>query len=439
VLGGASFALHETAAVLGHTTSPQLTSTWFSAAYWRMAAIAALLTLPFLFAAAVQALVRSDLALLARAALGYLPLAFLAVGVAAPITMLLLAASDQLAAVVGSAANNAGTHLLVRTTEAVTVASAFAKSPFLGFLVGLLVAAGALVLWVELLMREAAVYIVVLMLPVAFAAMVWPARRMWAVRALEVLVALILAKFAIVAVLALGAEALDHGGGGITAALSGLVLVLLGAFAPWALLRLLPLTELASGAAGSLRAQARPPVGARVGDDLQLTGPSADWARVLTARMSGQAGEVGGQERGEQGRDSALGEAERLDELDRVPVGTGAGVTHTDGPIDRWPEPAGSPAQAPSPGNPAGETVGQKGVRDEPPERSPGLDPMWQAPDLSWRTLTLGPEDGWPPPPLWEEPSRTDAEQQGRTEQADPPGEHHDPLPPAQDPEHGSL
>ena len=79
----------------GARPAPQLGSTWFSSTYWRMAGIAAVLTLPFLFAAAVQALIRSDLALLARAALGYLPLSLLAVSVAAPLTMLLLAASDR--------------------------------------------------------------------------------------------------------------------------------------------------------------------------------------------------------------------------------------------------------------------------------------------------------------------------------------------------------
>ena len=57
-------------------------------------------------------------------------------------------------------------------------------------------------------MREAAVYVIVLMLPLAFAAMVWPARRIWAIRAIELLVALILSKFAIVAVLSLGGAAL---------------------------------------------------------------------------------------------------------------------------------------------------------------------------------------------------------------------------------------
>ena len=70
VLGGAKFALHETAKVLGSTTRPQLPEHVVLArptGGWPRSP--ALLTLPFLFAAAVQAMMRSDLGLLARAAL----------------------------------------------------------------------------------------------------------------------------------------------------------------------------------------------------------------------------------------------------------------------------------------------------------------------------------------------------------------------------------
>ena len=118
-----------------------------------------------------------------------------------------------------------------------------------------------MVLWIELLMREAAVYVIVLMLPLAFAGMVWPARRVWAIRAVELLVALVMSKFAIVAVLSLGGAALASGtsvaGHSVTAALAGVVLLIMGAFTPWALLRLLPLAEVASSAAGSLARETR--------------------------------------------------------------------------------------------------------------------------------------------------------------------------------------
>ena len=55
VYSGAKFALQQTASVISSTTKPQLGSTWFSGFYWRMAGVSALLTLPFLFAAAIQA------------------------------------------------------------------------------------------------------------------------------------------------------------------------------------------------------------------------------------------------------------------------------------------------------------------------------------------------------------------------------------------------
>jgi hypothetical protein len=257
VSDGASFVLRETAAVLNQTTAPRLGSAWFSATYWKVAGIATVLTLPFLFAASVQALLRSDITLLLRSAFGYLPLAMLVVAIAAPVTMLLLSASDELAAAVSSAAGGQGANFFAQAVASLGAVGGASGSPFVAFLLGIFTVAGALFLWVELLMREAAVYVVVLMLPLAFAAFVWPARRIWAIRTIEVLAALILSKFAIVAVLSLGAAALSNSvHGGLPGLLAGIVLLILGAFTPWALLRLLPLAEVASSTAGALRGQA---------------------------------------------------------------------------------------------------------------------------------------------------------------------------------------
>ena len=296
VLGGAKFALRETAVVLGKTSSPQLASTWFSSTYWRVAGIAVLLTLPFLFAAAVQALLRSDLALLLRAAFGYLPLAMLAVSIAAPVTMLLLAASDQLSAVVSSATGNASSHFISLSVVSLGGLSD-AAGPFMAFFLCMFVVAGAVVLWIELLMREAAVYVIVLMLPLAFAGMVWPARRIWAIRAIELLVALVMSKFAIVAVLSLGGAALfsgtSAGGHSVTAAVAGAVLLVMGVFTPWALLRLLPLAEVASSAAGSLSREMRG--GSHQGADLagMVAHSAPDWAVAVTARLRNDASGTG--------------------------------------------------------------------------------------------------------------------------------------------------
>jgi hypothetical protein len=137
-------------------------------------------------------------------------------------------------------------------------------------------------LWLELLIRDAAVYIIVLMLPLFFAAMVWPARRIWAVRAVELLVALILSKFAIVAVLSLGGAALGHAlVPGIQSLFAGTALVLLAAFSPWAILRLLPLHELAGAAVGGLRpAMAQRPSAAE-----ERAHPAADRSEDLAAQL----------------------------------------------------------------------------------------------------------------------------------------------------------
>lgn len=272
VFGGASFALHETSTVISSTTRPQLQSTWFSAYYWRMAAIAALLTLPFLFAACIQAVMRSDMAMLVRSALLYLPLGILAVSIAAPVTVLLLSAADELSSLISSAAGGADASFLATASIKAAGLSVVSHSAFLFFFVALLTVAATVTLWVELLIRSAAVYVIVLMLPLFFAALVWPARRVWAVRAVELLIAVILSKFAIVAVLSLGGAALGHTlVAGWGAELQGATLILLAAFSPWALMRLLPLHELAAGLEGMrARAQAIPNSVSRVDDASEI-------------------------------------------------------------------------------------------------------------------------------------------------------------------------
>ena len=283
--------LHETATALGATTSPQLQSTWFSSTYWRMAAIATMLTLPFLFAATVQAALRSDVALLTRAALGYLPLAILSIAIAAPVTTLVLAASDELCSLISAAAANQSAHVLAYAGVLVAGLSAFGQSPFLAFLIAMFAIVAAFALWIELLLREAAVYVVVLMLPLAFAALAWPARRIWAVRAVEILAALILSKFAIVAVLSLGGAAIAASVGhhDVSGLMAGTVLIMLAALSPWALLRFVPLAEVAAGAAAALRGELRSHGGSANRAVGNATG-GEDWVARTIAWMSRQAG-----------------------------------------------------------------------------------------------------------------------------------------------------
>lgn len=457
VVTGAKYALSETVRLLGETTTPQLRTSWFSGTYWRIAGIAAVLTLPFLFAAATQALLRSDLALLARAALGYLPLAMLAVGIAAPLTMLLLAATDQLCAAV-SAAGGGGVQPDLSRLFAGAI---LAKAPFLVFLVGALTTAAAVVLWLELAIREAAVYVIVLMLPLAFAALVWPSRRVWAVRAIELLVALILAKFAIVAVLVLGGSALDRLGhfglSNLMAALGGTVLVLLAVFSPWAVVRLLPMSELAGATVGSLRGGLREELRSSMQTQAAGREKIAELAETITSHMRRQAddaelaGDRNADERNGDGRAArepstaeGLGGAASPDAEQRL----GTIVAGAEGGQ------AGDPTAAQSNGSTEAKTGatgpvagagsasaadGPSGDAEQRAERAPGLGPMFQAEDLSWRPLKLGLDGDWVTP-LWSPESEMDGAQGDQHEQASrPTGEDHDPLPPRQEPEGGSL
>ncbi|HWF52973.1 MAG TPA: hypothetical protein VG223_00025 [Solirubrobacteraceae bacterium] len=404
---GAAGALKEAATVIGRTTEPQLSSTWFSSTYWRVAGLAALLTLPFLFAAAVQALVRSEPLLLARAAFGYLPAALLLVSITAPLTMLLLAASDEMSSVVSAAAGHGAGRFLTQFGAVTTGVSLLSTggSTFLALFAAVVIVTAGMALSLELLLREAAVYVIVLMLPLAFAAMVWPARRVWAVRAVELLVALILSKFVIVAVLALASGALGElGGDGVGTVFAGEALLLLATFSPWVLMRLLPLAEVAAGAGGALRGEyARARAGAEQAAGLALS--AHGWAGDLTSNMRHDAADPYAEARasgGDTGPDAprALGSGDSSGD-----GGDGGGGGEPSGPADGGGAAASDPAGgSPDPsGEPRAPAWGPSNTLDEGGERSPGMEPRWQAGDTEWPPLTLGPSDE-PTHDLWPAP-----------------------------------
>jgi enamine deaminase RidA (YjgF/YER057c/UK114 family) len=99
----------------------------------------------------------------------------------------------------------------------------------------------------------------VLFLPLALAAMIWPAGWRWCRRLIEFLIAIIFAKVFIVAIVNLAAAGLARGGLGdkFEGVLAGGALLLMAAFTPIALLKLIPLAEAAVVTAGHQRAALR--------------------------------------------------------------------------------------------------------------------------------------------------------------------------------------
>jgi hypothetical protein len=257
-----------------------------------------------------------------------------------------------------------------------------------------------------MLIREAAVYVVVLMLPLAFAALIWPARRGWAVRLIELLIALILSKFVIVAVLSLAGAAYGSSGAPTaTRLLTAMTLVMLSTFAPWVMLRFLPFTELAAGAAGGIRGElprlARVPKDARAAADT-VTG----WVESLPNLLRRQAGEPAGEDSSPVSSGPSASEAsapvEHLSARSEGPDETAGAEAAREADVDQNGAMAGTSSG--SAGSGASERVSADSVK---PERHPGMEPMWQFEDLtpSWIALDAegvrrlaGPDPGGPDP-----------------------------------------
>ncbi len=263
VASGATWLLDQIGGAVGASTTVDVGASWFSAHYAEMAALSGVVIVPMFLLGVVQAVYRQSAAMLLRSVLVNVPLAIVLTAVAVKLVGLGLALVDALSNAVASGAGIDGGHFLsgvslgLTTTDVTTGGGVPAVLVFVG---GLVVVAGALLIWVELLVRAAAVYVAVLFLPLALASLAWPAIAHWCRRLVDTLAALVLSKFVIVSVLGLAAGALAGGsgspapgsGGSFTAVLGGAALLLLAAFAPWALFRLLPFLE--AGAVGHLEA-----------------------------------------------------------------------------------------------------------------------------------------------------------------------------------------
>ncbi len=276
VSDGASWLLGQIGAVIGATTGVDLGASWFGAHYETMAALGATVVVPLLLLGVMQAVYRQNLSMLLRSALVHVPLAILLTAVAVKLVQLGLAVTDAMSAAVSQGAGLDAGHFLGSVTSALSGPAAVGSSgvpTFVLFLGALAVVFGAVMVWIELLLRAAAVYVAVLFLPLALASLAWPAIAHWCRRLVDTLVALVLGKFVIVSVLSLSAGALAGGtgsapsgagagagpgtatGGGFGAVLGGAALLLLAALSPWALFRLLPFVE--TGAVSHLEAVGR--------------------------------------------------------------------------------------------------------------------------------------------------------------------------------------
>ena len=121
---------------------------------------------------------------------------------------------------------------------------------FAGFLAAIVIVIAAIGVWLELLLRQVAIYAALLFFPLALAGLIWPATSRWARRLTEILVSLIFAKLVIVALLSLGASGLASGGEGFSGVIAGAALLVLALCSPWVLIRIVGVAQVALAGTG---------------------------------------------------------------------------------------------------------------------------------------------------------------------------------------------
>jgi hypothetical protein len=315
VLGGLGGAFMAAAAQVGQLSLAVLdaiTPIDLSAAWLRAnVAVIAAITLPVLVAffvlQVVTSVLRREAGGLVRAVVG-VGKALIGAALALGVTQLALTAVDEIC-------------LYIASSAGMTVASAAGTffrfegwatgaSPALQILIGLALVVGFLLLWGVLLFRKAALILIAVFAPIAFAGSAWDQTRVWTRRWMEIVAALVFCKIVIVVVFVVGASAFSGVGPstgqpvapdavaglpGISDMLVGLLLLSIAVFAPWLTWRFVHWTGMEAAAvmhsavaAGPITRGARN-VGAQSGRVAQQAATSMLLGHVGAAAGAGQA------------------------------------------------------------------------------------------------------------------------------------------------------
>ena len=250
VLGGLGAAFIAAAASLGDlaltaldaTTAIDLSAAWFRSNLALMATITLPVLVGLFVAQVVSSVLRREPGGLARAVLGVAK-ATLGAALAIAGTQLALSVVDGLCHAIASASGTTVGAAGARFFRFAGLATA--TSPALQILLGTVLSVGFLLLWGVLLFRKAALVLVAVFAPVAFAGAAWDQTRVWTRRWLEVVAALVFSKLVIVVAFVVGASAFGGAGGTgaagaptapgteLSDALAGALLLAIAVFAPW--------------------------------------------------------------------------------------------------------------------------------------------------------------------------------------------------------------
>jgi type IV secretion system protein TrbL len=253
ITDAAAWFLNHIQQLLVGVTGPDLGASWWVDRYRLLLAFAAVIAAATLLLALIDAAVKGSWEQLARALGIDVPAAAVS-GAAAPVLVgYLLDVADWLSGRLLSGFGRDSVATLANTASWFTTfghADAPAMPLFVGALVALLAIVAGVLVTLELLLRANAIYLVTALVPLVYAMRIWPALQPLARRTVEVLAAIILAQPVVALAIAIGAGAganLGPPGGRDAAqfgrALTGTVMLLLAALAPWAIVQLLPALE----------------------------------------------------------------------------------------------------------------------------------------------------------------------------------------------------
>jgi type IV secretion system protein TrbL len=274
VADGAGWLMGRVVKAIDTSTSPRLDGRGFVRQYRKMTEIAVVLAAAMLLLAVLEGLAQGSAGMLARAAFVNLPLAFIGAGVAFVVVQLLIGATDGLSHAISSSTGNDGERFFEDAIKSLSAAGGAAGETignstgvnsaggavgsvevplFVTFLAAVIGAFAAFFVWIELLMRDAAIYAVALFVPLSLAASIWPRWSGALRRTADLMVVVIASKFVIVAIISLAASLAAENAGRVEQILAAAALMLLASFAPFVLLRLVPFAEGAMAAAYARR------------------------------------------------------------------------------------------------------------------------------------------------------------------------------------------
>jgi hypothetical protein len=219
------------------TTTPVLDTS--SSVFQTSMDAARALAFPLLVLAALYSLLKADASIAVKSALLYLPGSVIGMVAAGWVITMLLRATDQFS---DTYINDGQTGIAVWLDElgGVIAAGVGVTAPILLVVFSFVLIASSILVWLIMIVRSAAILITYAFMPLAFAAIIFPATRSWIRRLIEIQLSFILAKPVILAVLALGSQTLNDGGNALVGMMQAAALFFLASFSPFALMKLLP-------------------------------------------------------------------------------------------------------------------------------------------------------------------------------------------------------